>query len=209
MDQREVPLEVLRLAEALVFASVEPVTWRQLGPLLPPHLDPDQVLRALQLHCADRGVVLVEQGGGWVFRTAPDLVALLRSALAETRKLPRGAMEVLVVIALHQPITRADIEAIRGVTLGQATMDLLLEAGLIAAHGRRQTPGSPTLWGTTPLFLAQFGLRSIRDIPGWHLTLPVPGGRDSETRAGKAAGRTISEAGAPADRETDASDLDP
>jgi len=174
MDRSDVPLSVLRLAEALVFASPEPVTWKTLGPLLPPHLDADRVFRALQLHCADRGVVLVETAGGWVFRTAPDLAELLRSALSERRRLPRAAMEVLVVIALYQPLTRAEIEAIRGVGLSQASMDLLLETGMITSQGRKPVAGSPALWVTTPLFLAQFGLRSIRDIPGFHLALPIP-----------------------------------
>ena len=174
MDRSDVPLAVLRLAEALVFASPEPVSWKTLGPFLPPHLDADRVFRALQLHCADRGVVLVETAGGWVFRTAPDLAELLRSALSERRRLPRAAMEVLVVIALYQPLTRAEIEAIRGVGLSQASMDLLLETGMITSQGRKPVAGSPALWVTTPLFLAQFGLRSIRDIPGFHLALPIP-----------------------------------
>ena len=169
MDRSNVPLDVLRLAEALVFASPKPVTWNMLAPLLPPHLDADRVLRALQLHCADRGVVLVEHDGGWVFRTAADLAGALRSVLAERRKLPRVALEVLVVIALHQPVTRAEIEDIRGVALAQATMDLLLEMGMIVQHGRKQVAGNPSLWATTPRFLAQFGLRSLRNLPGSHL----------------------------------------
>lgn len=111
-------------------------------------------------------MVLVQQADGWVFRTAPDLNTELRAALGESRKLPRVALEVLVVIAYHQPLTRPEIEAIRGVSLSQATMELLLETGLIEAHGRRQAPGSPTLWVTTTLFLAQFGLKSLRDLPG-------------------------------------------
>ena len=176
MNQLDVPLDVLRLAEALVFASSEPATWKTLGPLLPPHLDAERVFHALQRHCADRGVILVEHGGGWVFRTASDLAGSLQSALSVKRRLPRVAMEVLVVIALHQPITRSEIEAIRGVALGQATMDLLLETGMITSHGRKQMAGSPTLWVTTPLFLAQFGLRSLRDIPGSHLALSIPRG---------------------------------
>lgn len=188
MDRSDVPLDVLRLAEALVFASPEPVTWKTLAPLLPSHLDADRVFRALQLHCADRGVVLVEHDGGWVFRTAADLAGPLRSVLGERRKLPRVALEVLVVIALHQPITRTEIEDMRGVALAQATMDLLLEAGMITSHGRKQTAGSPSLWVTTPLFLAQFGLRSISDIPGSHLPLPVPGGRAGKGSLGSESG---------------------
>jgi segregation and condensation protein B len=137
-----------------------------LAPFLPAHLSTDEVFAALQVHCAERGVVLVQQADGWVFRTAPDLKDELQTALGEVRKLPRAALEVLVVVAFHQPITRPEIEAVRGASLSQATMALLLETGLIKAHGRRQAPGTPTLWVTTPLFLEQFGLQSLRDLPG-------------------------------------------
>jgi segregation and condensation protein B len=166
MAHPAVPARLLRLAEALVFASPRPATWRLLAPFLPANLSTDDVFAALQAHCAERGVVLVQQADGWVFRTAPDLTAELQAALGEIRKLPRVALEVLVVIAYHQPITRPEIEAVRGVSLSQATMELLLESGLIKAHGRRQAPGTPTLWVTTALFLEQFGLKSLRDLPG-------------------------------------------
>jgi segregation and condensation protein B len=166
MAQPAIPTRLLRLAEALVFASPRPATWRLLAPFLPAHLSSDDVFAALQAHCAERGVVLVQQADGWVFRTAPDLNDALRTALGDVRKLPRAALEVLVVVAFHQPITRPEIEAGRGASLSQATMELLLETGLIKAHGRRQAPGAPTLWVTTPLFLEQFGLRSLRDLPG-------------------------------------------
>ena len=101
MDGPNIPLEILRLAEAFVFASPEPVTWKTLRPLLPDHLDPTDVLEALKQHCADRGVILVEIGGAWTFRTAADLAVKLQPALTETRRLPRVAMETLVIIALH------------------------------------------------------------------------------------------------------------
>jgi segregation and condensation protein B len=169
MNGAKIPSEILRLAEAFVFASAEPVTWKALRPLLPDHLDPTEVLEDLQRHCADRGVILVEIGGAWTFRTAPDLAPKLQPALTETRRLPRVAMETLVIIALHQPITRAEIEQIRGVSLSQLSMDVLLETGLIQPWGRREAPGRPTLWVTTPRFLAQFGLRSLRDLPGSNL----------------------------------------
>lgn len=169
MTGSDVPVDILRLAEAFVFASAEPVTSTALRPLLPDHLDPGDVLTALQRRCADRGVVLVETGDAWRFCTAPDLGASLRTALTGTRRLPRVALETVVVIALHQPVTRSEIEHIRGAALGQATMDGLLEAGLIQPCGRKDVPGWPTLWVTTPRFLAQFGLRSIRDLPGSHL----------------------------------------
>ena len=130
-----------------MFASPEPVTWKTLRPLLPDHLDPTDVLDALKRHCADRGVILVEMGGAWTFRTAPDLAPKLQPALTETRRLPRVAMETLVIIALHQPITRAEIEQIRGVSLSQLSMDVLLETGLIQPWGRREAPGAADLVG--------------------------------------------------------------
>ena len=166
MSAMDVPPEVLRLAEAFIFASPEPVTAKALEPLLPRDWDSFLVLEALQRHCADRGVVLVQTAGAWSFQTAPDLGAKLHEALTETRRLPRVAMETLVIIALHQPLTRGEIEEMRGVSLSQATMDTLLEAGLIQPWGRKEAAGRPTLWATTPGFLAQFGLNSLRELPG-------------------------------------------
>ena len=116
-------------------------------------------------------------GSGWFFRTAPDLAGPLREALTETRRLPRVAMETLVVIALHQPLTRTEIEQIRGVSLGQATMDVLMETGLIQPWGRKEGTGRPTLWVTTPRFLAQFGLKSLRDLPGAGRARPRAAGK--------------------------------
>ena len=172
MDAFEVPIEVLRLAEAVVFASPEPVTWQRLAPMLPRDLDPGVVFTALEKHCAGRGVVLARAGEGWTFRTAPDLAAQVRGLMTEARRLPRAAMETLVVVALHQPVTRAEIEAVRGVAVAQTTMDLLLESGLVKPWGRKEAPGRPTLWVTAPRFLSQFGLRSLRDLPGSHLAPP-------------------------------------
>ena len=166
MDIFDVPSEVLRLAEAVVFTSAEPVTEQRLAPLLPRDLDPGVVFAALERHCAARGVVLARVGEGWTFRTASDLAARLREVVTETRRLSRVSMETLVVVALHQPVTRSEIEAIRGVALAQATMDALMEGGLIQPWGRREVAGRPTLWATTPRFLEQFGLRSLRDLPG-------------------------------------------
>ena len=103
--------------------------------------------------------------GGWQFRTAADLAPALRRVVAQPRRLPRAAMETLAIIAYHQPVTRPEIEEIRGTSLSQQTMDALLENGLIAAAGRREVPGRPTLWTTTPAFLTQFGLRDLRDLP--------------------------------------------
>jgi len=160
-----VPRDVLRLVEAFVFASAQPVPATALRPLIPEPLDPAAVLDALQRSCSGRGVVLVEAAGGWVFRTAPDLAVALGAALAEPRRLSRTAMEVLAVVALHQPVTRAEIEAVRGAALGQATVDALLDAGLVQPAGRKEALGRPTLWATTPVFLERFGLRSLRELP--------------------------------------------
>ena len=154
-----------RLAEALVFASAEPVSIAAVARLLPLPAEAEAVLRALQSHYAGRGVELAEVAGGWQFRTAADLAPRLTQVVPQPRRLPRAAMEALAVIAYHQPATRADVEAIRGASLGQATIDALLEAGLIEPKGRKEAPGRPTLWGTTPAFLAQFGLGHIGDLP--------------------------------------------
>lgn len=166
-----VPSDILRLAEAYVFASPQPVTTAMLRPLLPDRLDPADVLAALQRQAAGRGVVLVEAGGGWAFRTAPDLAkdlaGPLGAVLGPARRLPRAAMEVLAAIALHQPATRAEIEAVRGAALAQPVLDALLDAGLVAPAGRKEAPGRPTLWATTGRFLDVFGLRSLRDLPGF------------------------------------------
>ncbi len=155
----------LRLAEAVLFASAEPLGARAVGQLLPEDADADAVLAALQERYAGRGVELVEVAGGWQFRTAPDLASVLRRVVVQPRRLPRAAMEALAVIAYHQPVTRAEIEAVRGAALGQNALDALLEAGLIAPCGHREAPGRPALWGTTPAFLARFGLRDLRDLP--------------------------------------------
>jgi len=170
MDPFDVPLDVLRLAEAAVFASLEPVTIQRLAPFLPRDMDPTLVFAALERHCAARGIILARAGDGWTFRTAPDLGPKLRELMAESRRLPRVAMETVVLIALHQPVTRAEVEEIRGVSLAQTTMDLLLESGLVKPWGRKEAPGRPTLWVTTPRFLTQFGLHSLRDLPSSHLT---------------------------------------
>lgn len=155
----------LRLAEALVFAAAEPVPARALASLLPEDVEAAEVLRALQARFAGRGVELVEVAAGWQFRTAADLAPRLTRVIPRPRRLPRVAMETLAIVAWHQPVTRAQIEEIRGATLGQATLDALLEAGLIRTAGHKEVPGRPALWATTPAFLAQFGLRDLRDLP--------------------------------------------
>jgi len=155
----------LRIAEALVFASGSPVSARALSQVLPEEADADAVLAALRARYAGRGVELAEVAGGVQFRTAPDLAPALRKVVEVPRRLPRVAMETLAIIAYHQPVTRPEVEEIRGASLSQQTLDALLEAGLIAPRGRRESAGRPTLWGTTPTFLAQFGLNDLRELP--------------------------------------------
>jgi segregation and condensation protein B len=169
--------DALRLAEALVFASAAPVTARALSQLLPENADADAVIAALRARYAGRGVELAEAGGGVMFRTAEDLAPRLRKVVQIPRRLPRVAMETLAIIAYHQPVTRAEIEEIRGTSLAQQTLEALMEAGLIMLKGRRETPGRPAIWGTTPQFLAQFGLNELRDLPRREdllLELPIP-----------------------------------
>ena len=157
--------EMVRLAEALVFASAAPVSARTLTQALPDGADADAVIAALKERYAGRGVELAEVGGGLQFRTAADLAPRLKRVVHVPRRLPRAAMETLAIVAYHQPVTRPEIEEIRGATLSQATLDALIEAGLITPRGRKESPGRPTMWGTTPAFLAQFGLNDLRDLP--------------------------------------------
>jgi len=166
-DQEPVPVtaDAVRLAEAVVFAATQPVTPRLLANLLPEHADVEAVMAEVAAQYAARGVQLVQVAGGWQFRTAPDLAPVLRKVVELPRRLPRVAMETLAIVAYHQPVTRTEIEEIRGAALSQSTLDLLLENGLVTPKGRRETPGRPTLWGTTPAFLAQFGLNDLRDLP--------------------------------------------
>jgi len=166
--------EWVRLAEALVFASSVPVSAWLLGQILPESADADAVIAALRGRYAGRGVELVDAAGGVMFRTATDLAPRLRKVVEVPRRLPRAAMETLAIIAYHQPITRPEIEQIRGASLSQQTLDALLEAGVVAPKGRREAPGRPTLWGTTPGFLAQFGLRDLRDLPSREELLMEP-----------------------------------
>jgi segregation and condensation protein B len=157
--------DALRLAEALVFASATPVSARALTQLISNTMDAEAVIAALRARYAGRGVELADIGNGVQFRTAPDLAPRLRKVIEVPRRLPRVAMETLAIIAYHQPVTRAEVEDIRGTSLSQQTLDALLEAGLVAPKGRKETPGRPTLWGTTPQFLAQFGLKDMRELP--------------------------------------------
>lgn len=155
----------LRLAEALIFASATPITPQALRPLLPEDEAVSDVVAALKERYTGRGVELVEVAGGLQFRTAPDLAPRLTRVIEVPRRLPRVAMETLAIIAYRQPVTRGEIEEVRGTALSQNTLDALLEAELIAPRGRKDSPGRPTLWGTTPAFLTKFGLKALSDLP--------------------------------------------
>jgi segregation and condensation protein B len=158
--------EHLRIVEALLFAAREPVDIASLAARLPADTDIDTILSHLQDDYATRGVNLVRVADKWLFRTAPDLAGRLTHAAEDQRKLSRAALESLAIIAYHQPVTRAEIEAIRGVSTSRGTLDVLLEVGWIRLRGRRRTPGRPVTFGTTDGFLAHFGLEAIQDLPG-------------------------------------------
>ena len=156
----------LMVLEALIFASAEPVSYKVLKDKMPDGVDLDALLNELKDHYANRGINLVRRGKGWVFRTDPQIADALAVDRTVTRKLSRAAIETLAICAYHQPITRAEIEEIRGVSLSKGTMDVLFEAGWIRPMGRRRTPGRPVTWGTTEGFLDQFAMESIDDLPG-------------------------------------------
>ena len=156
----------IRLLEAILFTSSEPVAERALARRLPDEIDVTPLLEELKLHYKDRGINLVQAGGSWAFRSASDLSNFLNREVEVARKLGRATVETLAIIAYHQPVTRGEIEEIRGVSLSKSTFDTLFEQGWIRPCGRRQTPGRPTAWGTSDGFLDHFGLKSINDLPG-------------------------------------------
>lgn len=156
----------LRLLEALIFASLTPLSETALAERLSKDVDVAVLLAELQQHYAGRGFTLVRRGDGWAFRTAADLAGQLRLETTETRKLSRAALETLSIIAYHQPVTRSEIEEVRGVSMSRGTVDSLLEAGWIRPKGRRRTPGRPMTWVTTDAFLDHFSLESLDDLPG-------------------------------------------
>ena len=156
----------MRIVEALLFAATQPVSESFLAERLPEDAIVPQVLAGLKALYEGRGVNLVRVAGAWSMRTAPDLSPHLRIERKVTRKPSRAAVESLAVIAYHQPVTRGDVEEIRGVSVSKGSFDVLLEAGWIKPVGRRQTPGRPTTWGTTAAFLEEFGLDSLADLPG-------------------------------------------
>jgi len=158
--------EHLRIVEALLFASTVPVREAAIAVHLPGDVDTRAVLNELKANYADRGINLLKVGEGWAFRTAPDLSGKLKIEQDVPRKLSRAAVETLAVIAYHQPITRAEIEEVRGVSQSRGTLDVLLEAGWIKPGRRRQSPGRPVTWHTTTEFLDHFGLENLKDLPG-------------------------------------------
>lgn len=156
----------LRMVEALLFASAGPLSESDLQSRLPEDADVTALLEELAAHYETRGVNLVSTAGKWLFRTAPDLAFLLRKELEEPRKLSRAAIETLAIVAYHQPVTRSEIEDIRGVSLSKGTLDVLMEAGWVRPRGRKKVPGRPLLYGTTEDFLIHFGLKDLRELPG-------------------------------------------
>jgi segregation and condensation protein B len=158
--------DVVRAIEAALFASEEPLSVAQLRQTLGDVPDLAAMLGQLAEDYAGRGVNLVERGGRWHFQTAPDMAHLLRREKDEPRKLSRAGMETLAIIASHEPVSRAEIEAIRGVQVAKGTLDVLMEAGWIRPAGRREVPGRPLIYATTPEFLTHFGLSSRKDLPG-------------------------------------------
>ncbi len=158
--------ETVRIIEALLFASATPLSIKDLHERMPAGSDVGGALLTLKEHYEGRGVVLVDLDGQWAFRTAPDLGEALALEKEVTRKLSRAGLETLAIIAYHQPITRAEVENIRGVATHRGTLDSLIEAGWVKPGRRRETPGRPLTWVTTTNFLDQFNLESIMDLPG-------------------------------------------
>src|SRR5687767_12262794 len=159
--------QLLRLLEAILFAATEPLSEDQLATRMPEGADINGLLQELKDQYANRGVHLLAFEDRWAFRTAPDLASRFHVEREVVRKLSRAALETLAIIAYHQPVTRAEIEDIRGVAISKGTLDVLLEAGWVRLRGRRQTPGRPVTFGTTPGFLDHFGLGEIGDLPGF------------------------------------------
>ena len=157
--------EFFRAVEAAVFASAEPVTVEDIAAYAGEG-DVEAALADLAERYAGHGIELVERGGRWHFQTAPDLAHILRRTREDPRRLSRAATETLAIIAYHEPVSRAEIEAIRGVQISKGTLDVLMEAGWVKTAGRREAPGRPLLYATTPDFLTHFGLGSRRDLPG-------------------------------------------
>ncbi len=185
----------VRLVEALLFAAAEPMDDAALRARLPDDADLGAILETLAEHYGGRGIHLERVAGGWAFRTAPDLAAKLRVEMPVPRRLSRAALETLAIIAYHQPVTRAEIESIRGVATSKGTLDVLLEAGWVRPGRRRQTPGRPLTWVTDSAFLDHFGLVSLDDLPGV-AELRAAGLLDSRPTIATLPGGRIGEGGA-------------
>ncbi len=165
MSEEQRPDELTRAVEAVLFAAEQPMSAAEIGE----HLggaDVREALAELSAHYEGRGVELVKRGPRWHMQTAPDLAHLLRREREEPKRLTRAATECLAIIAYHEPVSRAEIESIRGVQTAKGTLDTLMEAGWVRAAGRREVPGRPVIYATTPDFLTHFGLASRRDLPG-------------------------------------------
>ncbi len=156
----------IRAVEAALFAAEDPLTLNDLTQAAGEDIDVRAALEELEAHYEKRGIRLVERGKRWHFETAPDLAHVLRREREEPRKLSRAATETLAIIAYHEPVSRAEIESIRGVQISKGTLDVLMEAGWVRPAGRRETPGRPLIYATTPVFLQHFGLENRRDLPG-------------------------------------------
>lgn len=158
--------DVTRAVEATLFAAAEPLSLADIQAYVGPEIDVKAAVQRLAALYAPRGINLVERGGKWHFQTAGDLAHILRREREESRKLSRAAIETLAIIAYHEPVSRAEIESIRGVQISKGTLDVLMEAGWVRPAGRRDTPGRPLTFATTTAFLAHFGLANRRDLPG-------------------------------------------
>jgi len=196
------PAEQERMVEAILFASAEPMSQREISARLPAGCDAGEALRALRDRYDGRGVQLARIGDSWAFRTAADLGFLMQDSVVESRRLSRAATETLAIIAYHQPVTRAEIEEIRGVAVNRGTLDQLIELGWVRIGRRRQTPGRPATFVVTETFLDHFGLESARDLPGL-AELRAAGLLDSRPSGEAAPGLfdpgTAEEAGIPAE----------
>jgi segregation and condensation protein B len=182
-----------RMVEAILFATAEPVTAAEIAARLPEGCDASEALAHLCRRYAGRGVHLVRVGDAWAFRTAPDLGFLMQKETVETRKLSRAAIETLAIVAYHQPVTRAEIEEIRGVAVSRGTVDQLMELDWIRLGRRRMTPGRPVTFVVTETFLDHFGLESARDLPGLK-ELRAAGLLDNRPQPGAASGSDEDEA---------------
>jgi segregation and condensation protein B len=158
----------LRIIEAMLFAATEPLPIDKLKTFLPEGVDLQLLIDDLQVNYANRGVNLVQIAGSYMLRTSPDVAFVLRRETVQQKKLTKAGLETLSIVAYHQPVTRADIEDIRGVAISKGTLDTLLDIGWVRMRGRRKTPGRPVTYGTTDGFLRHFGLNEITDLPGLH-----------------------------------------